>query len=86
MPASGRLLAFCSQGKAAAGKTPAPAPAPEAELSILIDLPPGVEPEDLSPTEEQQLIRTALGIAAAIDTINSLVVPGPAPAVEPQPV
>lgn len=75
-----------TQGKAAAGKAPAPAPAPEAEIAILIDLPPGVEPEDLTPTEEQQLIRTALGIAAAIDTINGLVVPEPAPAVEPQPV
>jgi hypothetical protein len=40
----------------------------------------------LSPTEEQQLIRTALGIAAAIDTISGLVVPEPAPTVEPQPV
>ena len=65
---------------------PAPAPGPATELDILIDLPPGVEPQDLSPSEEQQLIRTALGIAAAIDTIDGLVVPGPAPAVEPQPV
>ena len=45
-----------------------------------------MEPQDLTPSEEQQLISTTLGIAAAIDTIDGLIVPGPAPAVEPQPV